>query len=406
MRKHSFYLPGFAMLTLWLPTAWSNLAMALVLVAVLAEPAMRARLVQAMREPVVLGAVGFWLLLGASSLYSVATLQEDLDRWMKYKEFLWLPLFAALCSDDAHKQQALKGFLLGATLVLAISCLGYWGYSNALPQWLLKQTALGDSDGPVVFKLAITHNFLMGLAVCAYLLAAWQNPRWRLPLAMLAGLALFNVLAMVNGRTGYLVLLAAFVYAFYWRFGYKGVALGMALTLPLCVLVYQQVPTVNNAVGEGLREVQRWATQPTPNPTGSMEMRLNWWAASAEAIEQKPWLGYGVGGYSHAYAAVRNPAVHLPNSNPHNQYVLFAVELGLVGLGVFLLWWLALWATIDRALKTASAQARLHLRFAHVVWLAFGLACVVNSFFLDHTEGVLIQAMLGMFALANTSQTR
>lgn len=394
------------MLTLWLPTAMSNLTLLLVLFAVLLQSQLRLRLVQVMKHPLIWGAVILWLMLGLTSFYSIAPIDDDLSRWLKYKEFLWLPLFAALCRNDQDKHQALVGFLLGATLVLSLSYAVHFGLISLLSESLQAKLSPGPDDGPVIFKMAITYNFMMALAACTFVVAGLKYKQYRWILWILAGLAIFNVLALVNGRTGYLVLIAAFVYLFFARFGYKGLLLGTIAVIPVSLLIYNLAPKLQVAVDEGLYEVKRWINEPlTAQPTGSMEMRLNWWLASSEAIVENPLFGYGIGGYEHAYANLRDLTEYIPNVNPHNQALLFAVEAGLIWLGLFLVWWLALWWYSDQKSRgNKDGDGHHYFQIYQIAWLSIGLGCMFNSFFLDHTEGILIQAFAGLFLLGGVNQ--
>lgn len=388
------------MLSVWLPTAISNIALLLALIAVCLSANARNHLKLAFQDKLVIGGLLFWLGLGVTIFYSAAPVETNLEYWLKYKEFLWLPVFAGLCFSMQHKRAAAIGFLLGASFILLVSYSNYFGITQMLPASLAERLAPDDSDGPIVFKLAITHNFLMGLAACAFALACLHVPKYRLAFGLLATLALVNVMLMVNGRTGYLVLIALFLYAFYARFSYKGFVLGALIAVPTSLLVYTLVPTVHNAINEGTEEVSQWIAQKESAPVGSMQMRLNWWVASIEAISEKPVLGHGVGAYEQTYQALRNPDEFPSNNNPHNQYLLFAVQAGLLGLGLFFAWWVALWLQADKFIRTGGPENRIYLQYFQISWLAISLACLVNSFFLDHTEGILIHSLVGMLLLA------
>jgi hypothetical protein len=88
---------------------------------------------------------------------------------------------------------------------------------------------------PVVFKLKITHSVLMAYGAFVLALAAREatSTRTRLPLSLIAGFAAFNVLFMVWGRTGQLVLIALLLYflisSFRWRGLLAVVGAGVAI---------------------------------------------------------------------------------------------------------------------------------------------------------------------------------
>src|SRR5260363_353019 len=67
-------------------------------------------------------------------------------------------------------------------------------------------------------------------------------------------------------------------------------------------------------------------------------------------------------------------------ANPHNQYLLMAAELGLLGLGLL----------ICLLIQIARAAARLAAPARHLLgcWLfIFAAGCLANSLLLDFSEG-------------------
>lgn len=93
-----------------------------------------------------------------------------------------------------------SGFVWANALILAISLAGGLGH-----------VTLGglNSDNPTVFKLQITQNVFMAFAALIWLSRTFEYKgllRWGY--AGLVLLATFNVLLMVQGRTGYVALAA------------------------------------------------------------------------------------------------------------------------------------------------------------------------------------------------------
>ncbi len=114
--------------------------------------------------------------------------------------------------------------------------------------------------------------------------------------------------------------------------------------------------------------------------TSSLGTRLILAHNSWELIKQRPWFGWGVGAYRAAYK-------HTPEffntgvvrANPHNQYLLTWVELGVPGLiGLFYLLWVLF--------KNYVPQITLQQRIGFGVLVSFAIGCVVNSWLLDCTS--------------------
>jgi O-antigen ligase len=90
-------------------------------------------------------------------------------------------------------------------------------------------------------------------------------------------------------------------------------------------------------------EVQAYAQTGATN--SSSGERLAFWGASVQAIAQRPLLGSGAGSWNHEYLRIGGDGVPQPTAdNPHQLFLLWAVEGGLVGLALLLAVLWRLWA--------------------------------------------------------------
>jgi O-antigen ligase len=65
----------------------------------------------------------------------------------------------------------------------------------------------------------------------------------------------------------------------------------------------------------------------------SLGFRIDAWQKSVQAVAEKPLWGHGVGAWNQAYEAQGGT---IPKANdPHQQFLLWAVESGLVGVALF-----------------------------------------------------------------------
>jgi ADP-heptose:LPS heptosyltransferase len=73
----------------------------------------------------------------------------------------------------------------------------------------------------------------------------------------------------------------------------------------------------------------------------SQGLRLEMWRTALEAARDKPWFGHGVGSYPGLYVAYhgRDPK---GASNPHQQYLFWLAEGGVVALGLLLAFFISL----------------------------------------------------------------
>lgn len=83
-----------------------------------------------------------------------------------------------------------------------------------------------------------------------------------------------------------------------------------------------------------------------PFGSSSVGERLDFWVEASPFIAQKPWLGWGTGSFASLWVKENLFYLYRPASfqsprgvpNPHNQFLMFLVETGYIGLGLFLIW--------------------------------------------------------------------
>lgn len=109
----------------------------------------------------------------------------------------------------------------------------------------------------------------------------------------------------------------------------------------------------------------------TPLTFSTIE-RLAHWQAAVRMIESSPWLGVGFGNYAAAYPDFRLLPWENALGHAHNYYLNVFAETGAIGLIVYLVLWITIFAvTWCAARKTeivASPDSSLVLRPAAMTW--------------------------------------
>ncbi|WP_172954965.1 O-antigen ligase family protein [Sterolibacterium denitrificans] len=332
--------------------------------------------------PVVLALCGI-VLLGC--LYGPSDNAETLRFLRKYANLLLILLLLPLFRDPRDRLRALAAFGAAMGLTLLLSLLLWRGL---LPDGLLAERL---AENPVVFKLHITHGIFMALASFLAAVAALHldpaQRRWRLLLAGAALLAAFNVLFMIEGRTGQLALTCLLGYFFIDRFRWRGMLLATAGLVVVVAIAYQlQAPLIERfALAAG--EYRQW-TGVGANKT-SIGARLDFYINTLSIIREHPFFGVGTGGFTAAYAAVVAGTGQVAWNNPHNQYLLTAAQYGIVGLGMLLWMFYAIWRSAGSLPKPWQLAARGLL-------LVMMVGNLFNSFLLDHAESLLFVWMTGV----------
>jgi O-antigen ligase len=253
----------------------------------------------------------------------------------------------------------------------------------------------------VIFHSHITQNNMMAMAIFLALLnareAASNKLRWAW--AGFAGLALFNVLFMVLGRTGYLILftlLGWLVWATLARYAQRrgrtwGVRQAMLIVIGMMaviVLALQLSPRLHERVSAVGSEYQAW--QPNHGEGTSTGERLDFYYYTLQVIQQHPLLGVGTGGLAAAYFQQTHASIVKNTFNPHNEYLMVTAQIGIVGGLLLLYLFFSLWKQAPR-LATPFAQDA-----ARGLVLAYMVNCAFNSALLDHADGLFFAWMTAL----------
>lgn len=353
-------------------TALDSVLFVLVLLAWLAGGGLREKVVGLRANPAALAALAFLGLLLLGMTWGPGSARDGWYYIGKYKDLVLVAALSGLFVSYRDKRIALGAFLAAMALTLVLS------YAI----WLTR-------DDPVVFKFRITHGVFMSLAAFLAGLQALRESelRWRVLYGAGALLAAFNVLFMVEGRTGYLVFAVLWVYfcAAQWRWrGLAGAVLVSSLAFTAAYLA--DAPLFGRSA-TAASELREWgAGRGDETSTG---LRMNYYKTTAAIVREHPVLGVGTGGFVSAYRE-KIRGTSLPESNnPHSQYLLTAAQLGAVGLAALIAMFAVMWWQAGRMDPAARMAAR-----ALVLTIAVG--SLFNSFLIDHAEGLLFAWMAGV----------
>lgn len=393
-----FALPPLQMCTVLvglavpISVALDNLLLAVVLLGVLFNARAVWRI--ASQHPVARSA---WLLFGVLMLamsYGVTPWREAAGTLGKYADLAFIPLFMLLLPGESNRQRALYVFLGAMSLTLLLSFLVGL---KLLPvqHWM---NAAATVENPSIFHSHITQNNMMAFAIFIALLklrdAASSGTRigWAL-FVMLAGI---NVLFMVQGRTGYLILLVLLGWfawstlarymrargrAWGWR---QGTVVLLAVT-GLVVAAYLASPRLHDRVNQVQSEFQAW--QPNHGKDTSTGQRLDFYYNTLQIVQRQPVFGVGTGGFPAAFAQQVQGSGAQPTHNPHNEYLMIAVQTGLIGLALLLYLFYTQWRCAPLLDKPFEQDAARGLVLAYLV------NCLFNSALLDHSDGLFFAFM-------------
>jgi len=373
--------------TLPISTAMDNVLLALLLVCWLTSGNWRVRYATVRSNAVALAALAYLAFVALGLLWSPDPLHEGLTYLRKYNDLLLIPILVTVFTDPQDQRRGLIALACAIALTLLASLALAIG---ALPGGGI---VTGEAANPTVFKKHITQNILMafGCLLFSELARDAAGSRLRLLWGALAGLAAFNVLFLVRGRTGYLVLAALAVLYLFTRLRWRGLLAAVVLVVAGFVSAYELSPAFHQRVSTGMGEMSQ---QPGETPQGGVSVRLEFYRNTLGLIRDHPMLGVGTGGFVHAYAGRVQGTPMEPTRNPHNQYLLTAAELGVVGLVLLLFLFAQQW-------RCAGRLPNEHLRaLARGLVLTIMVGSLFNSLLIDHVESLLFAWLSGLLFAA------
>ena len=314
---------------------------------------------------------------------------------VKHAKLLEILLLASLIRNTNEARIGIYAFLVGQFFLLASS----WLLAAGLPlPWV--GHPLGRN---VVFSSYLDQSIIFATttAVFWHLKAEGIWPRWLA--CTLAAAALINVFILLDGRTGYVVSLAVLALSVMWAMP-KRMRVATLIGTPILVLLglYLGSSKVEERVSKIARESQEYAQH--GGIESSSGWRLNAWHRSVQAITEKPWLGHGVGSWTVSIKRLEGSTATKTfgdgkASNPHQEYLLWGVELGLGG-SLLLLSLLVCMVRDALLFKPSIAQATIS------VTAAMAIACSFNSALYDGLIGDFFCVVLGLLmALGLRSQS-
>ncbi|MBN2475005.1 MAG: O-antigen ligase family protein [Pirellulales bacterium] len=346
------------------------------------------RLRQIRGNPVAVWALVLLAVYAVGVTYSSAALWEAGDTLFTYRKLLYVAVFLTVFSDAPTRERAMAAFVLAMLVTLVASLLMWPG---------LLASKWGMPDNCAYFKSHIDQNTMMAffVAVLANRALATSRYRWlTIAVILIAG---YNILFMVDGRTGYLILFALICLVLFQKKGIRGLAAAGALILGLSAVAYTCSSEFRTRVDLAVGEARDYYLEGRNTLDSSIGQRLAFYKASLDVAAKSPLIGAGTGSFRNEYEQRTTVRRDPPVCYPHSEYFSALVQTGLIGLGVFLYWLYVQWTCCKRALPHLAPLAQALI-------VTFAVGSLVNSFMTHTAIGFLYCYFLGLcFADMRTS---
>ncbi|MGH8476940.1 MAG: O-antigen ligase family protein [Methylococcales bacterium] len=311
-------------------------------------------------------ALGLYAILLVGTLYSSAGLLDSLSMLRKYREFPLLVILLPFMREEKYRRWIIFAWVAACVLTLAGSYLQYFGI---LPM---------NEHGSATFKSRITHNLFMAFFAfyCIRQLSDSPNRRriWLWFGAFL--LTVLNLFILVDGRTGQVVLVLLMVLFCFQRLPFRQAT----ILAPLLIVCFGVLVLFGNTgrFNEGIEQSRNYLAG-RQNLDTSMGQRLYFWENSIRLIRERPVFGYGTGSFTQEFDQITT-GKGLSTHNPHNEYLMFSVQWGAIGFAAYLYFLSCLW-------RCSLDLPKDRRWFAQGLCLSLVVNSLLNSTFLDHTEG-------------------
>ena len=286
--------------------------------------------------------------------WSSVPMDTALIAWTRHARLVTIPIMCYLIANSAEGLAVLRAFTFAQIFVVLSAWLLVFGIH--IP-WAI---GLNADDTYAVFgsylEQSISQSVLVAILWFQRDTLFGENGRWIAIALALATLVL--TLGFLQGRSGHMVALGmvtlACMHAIPRKFRWTALAIPFVAFALIMVGSQNFRHRMTKVVSEVITYSQTRATD-----TSSGE-RLIYWEKSLQAIAEKPLLGHGAGSWNFEYRKhLGDIPAPLTSDNPHQLFLLWAVEGGLVGMVLLIavLWSLLTFSTQweDRDARTLQA---------------------------------------------------
>jgi O-antigen ligase len=325
--------------------------------------------------PVAAWSLALFGCLVVGSSYGSATQGDAFTMISKYRELIFIPVLMPFFVIEHNRALAWKIFIAASIATL-------------LGSFLMRTGLLGETyQLDPTFKSRITHSILMAFFAFFCLHKSYDEQRYKALYIVLFALCIGDVFLVVEGRTGQLIAIALILLFSIQRLDTKRRLL-FFIALLLALSLFLNFSDKAHRILEGIANTKAYF-KPVPEQTeSSMGQRYTFWGNSIKLIEEKPFFGHGTGSFTKEYQRVANGG-RIITHNPHNEFLMIALQLGLFGLIFYL-------GFFSSQYYYAKFLPNTDKWLAHGVLLSLFIASLFNTPYLDHTEGHWFATMMAL----------
>jgi O-antigen ligase len=282
---------------------------------------------QVKSNPVYLPAISLFLVVVVSALLFSAESEYRWKGMIHYFIFFFFLIFTSGLEAETY-QRAKVSLYLGTLYAAAVFCLVNLG--------LIPDLKIFSNYFVYSGNKSISLGIFMAVGAALMLNEAFVNSSQKVRLIYLLSyvLAALAILQFTITRTGTLLLFLLTVIVLIRRIGrdVRSIAIVIVAVIAMAAIANIASPSFHRIYQTAL-SLSDLNTR--MNGTGENN-RMQFIIKTAEMIKEKPLFGHGIGGWRQQYPIRAEGLETASMSTPHNDYLLYAAELGVVGLGLLI----------------------------------------------------------------------
>jgi O-antigen ligase len=307
-----------------------------------------------------------------STLWSLVDLSEAWLAWSSYARLITIPLMYYLIKNSTQGFLVLRAF----TFTQVFACLSSWllvfGFH---PPWI---SAVAPAETFTAYGTYIEQSVCQAamVGILWFKRDSILGPKGK-PIAFVIIIAsILLVFVYLPGRTGHLAMLGVIALACIHAVPNKLRPLALLAPLFAAAALLLFSPNIQQRSVSVQQELASFYN--SNNISTSVGTRLHFWAISTKGIIENPVIGVGAGSWKIEYrrqveTGSHSGAVSIANAdNPHQEFFIWGVEGGLIGLGLLFAVLLAVYKQSGH-LQDSDAWA------LRAMLLVLTISCLFNS---------------------------
>ncbi len=247
-----------------------------------------------------------------------------------YQVYIFLLFFVSVGAGD-WQRRAVTVFFIGAIYAATLYYLSLFELLPAITPFTKYVIYSGNKSIVLGIMLAIAAAWML------YEITVLPDRRWlwvRIIAFLYVAIAL---LLLTKTRTASLifVLLCGFIFLKHFSFSRRG-GLWLLGFLLLLGVAWQSASDLRTRVMGTIKDISAFSQGKKVSGDGG---RLEMFSITSEIIADRPLLGHGIATWAPLYKVRAQGLFGAGMRTPHNDYLLYAAEIGLIGLAVLLWTW-------------------------------------------------------------------